>query len=261
MWNYAEVDGEGFATTQNPARFAALGTVRMVDGALLTVDLVAAGGAATLVTLPAVHHAPYAPGNRVLAIFQGDDPASGVIVGRIDMPDDAFTAADYLRTDGSAPLTSPWDVGADAHIALAELRARDAGGLRLSDAAGLPALIVADGGAVGIGAQTPQGILHLWDGVGGNLFATITGINATAQPLIAAGAESIAQIVRVDALVSNGTARTFLGFTLTVGGITTQNLSTGGDTWQFRLNLDGSLDLRRTAGSGTGTALVRAMWL
>lgn len=267
MWNYAAndrpareraiFDGQDHSA---PA-LAALGTVRGLDGANLVVEVVRYGGASALTTLPAVHHAVYAPGDRVLVLFQGADPASGVVAGRIDVLTDAVDGALYVRSDGSTPLSAAWDLGASGRIDGAEVRARSGAGLRLADDAGALGLFVADGGFVGVGMMSPQGALHLWDGVAGHLHATHTGIGVTARVLIAAGAGSVAELVRVEAIVSNGSARAFAVATLQHGGTTTQNATTGSDTWQFRLNANGSVDVRRTAGSGTATVIVRAMWL
>jgi len=258
MWNYAGLFSGRDATA--PA-YAALGTVRAVAGSLVMVEVVQAGGASALVEAPAVHLVAYTAGDRVLVLFQSADPASAVVAGRIDQLTDIVDGSQFLRADGATPLAADWDTGASGAICTHEVRARDGSGLQIGDATGLPALFVEEGGNVGIGTTAPQGRLHLWDGLGGQINRAHTGINATAQMIIPAGAGSVATLVRLDILLTNGTVRTYLGFTLTVGGTSTQNLNTGSDTWQFRLNGNGSVDVRRTAGTGTANAYVRAMWM
>lgn len=254
MWKLSE-----FESSDGAVLAAALGTVVAVEGAQITVEVIGTGGAAALVTAPAIHHAPYAETDRVLVIFRGRDPASAIVAGRVGFVEDAVDATALLRADGSIFLVDNWDVGGGIFIASDELRARSSSGLLLADALGVAGLFVADGGSVGIGTQTPEGLLHLWDGVAGHLFASFSAITSTAVDLLAAGA--VGQYVRLDVLVTNGTARAFLAFSLQTGGTTTQNLVTGSDTWQVRLNGNGSVDVRRTAGSGTATVVVRAMWV
>lgn len=114
---------------------------------------------------------------------------------------------------------------------------------------------------LGIGVTAAQGRLHIHDGEGGSLFVSKTGIGATAQTLIANGAGDVTSLVRLEAIVGNGVSRLFTAFTLEQGGVTTQNVTLGGDTYQFRLNADGSLDVRRTAGSNAGRVTVQALWV
>ena len=85
-----------------------------------------------------------------------------------------------------------------------------------------------------------------------------TGIDTTAIPILGAATR---QFLRVDALITNGTVRTFLAFSLQPGGTLTQNLATGAETFQYRLNGDGSFDVRRTAGALTGESIVRILSL
>jgi hypothetical protein len=256
MWNSAGLfDGEDAAA---PA-FAALGTVRAVAGTTVTVEVGQAGGASALVSAPAVHLVNYGAGDRVLLLFQSADPASAVVAGRIDRLADVVDGTQFLRADGATPLTADWDTGASGMIRTQEVRARDASGLQIGDESGLLGIFVDDGGNVGIGTTAPQGHLHLWDGIGGHLNLSRTAIGAAAQILLPAG--TVTALARLDAIVSNGSVRGYVGFSLVVGGTTSQNLVTGSDTWQFRLNANGSVDVRRTAGSGSATAYVRAMWM
>lgn len=254
MWKSLENEGAG-----GEGVGAVLGTVVAVDGAQVTVEVIGAGGAAAILQAPAIHHAPYQENDLVLVLFQGRNPTTGIVAGRVGVVGDAVDATALLRADGSLALSNHWDTGGGVHIALEELRARSASGLLLADMLGGAGVFVADGGSVGIGTLDPEGVLHLWDGVAGHIFTSQSGVTSTARVFVAAGA--VTQFARLDVLISNGTTRSFLAFNLQVGGTTTQGISTGSDTWQVRLNGDGSLDVRRTAGSGTATVVVRCMWI
>ncbi len=107
----------------------------------------------------------------------------------------------------------------------------------------------------------PQGVLHTFDGLGGRLITSKSAIGTTAQTLLADGAGDVTQLVHVDALVSTSSARTFATFTLDLAGTTTHAVALGSESFQFRLNAGGSLDVRRTAGTLAGAVVVQAMWL
>jgi len=144
-------------------------------------------------------------------------------------------------------------------LAIGEIDAPSASGLLLADDSGTPGLFVEDGGEVGIGHVSPMGALDVRDAIGGHIFSTRTAIDTTAQLLLEVGA--VTQYIRCDAIVSNGTTRGYLGFALQMGGTITQNVATSPDTYQIRLNVDGSVDVLRTAGSNLGTIVFRAMWI
>ena len=198
------------------APHAALGLVRGVAGAVVTVEILNAQGGGATVDAPAVHTVAYAAGDCVLVLLQSDDLDSAVVVGRIGNPEDA---------------------------------------------GGIPGIYVNEDGDVGIGTEAPQARLHTWDGTGGFLFGSRTAIGTTAQTIIPDGTGDVTRVVRIEAFASNGTATAYGAFTLTQGGTMSQNLLAGSDTYQVRLNADGSLDVRRTAGTNAGTLIVRAMWL
>jgi hypothetical protein len=195
----------------------ALGLVRSTAEALVTVEILNVQGGGLTVEAPAVHTVAYAPGDRVLLLFQSDDLDSAVVVGRIGNPDDA--------------------------------------------AGGVAGVHVDTQHNVGIGTETPQGRLHTWDGTGGFLVASRTAIGTTAQVIIPDDTGDVTKTVRIEALVTNGTATTYSNFTLAQGGSMAQNVIAGSETFQIRLSSNGSLDIRRTVGTNAGAALVRAMWL
>jgi len=95
--------------------------------------------------------------------------------------------------------------------------------------------------------------------LGGHTFVNRDGIVASLVELIPAG--RVTQYIRCDAIMTNGTTRGYLGFALNQGGVVTQNIATGGDTWQVELHASGRVTVARTAGTGTGTIVFRAMWI
>jgi hypothetical protein len=165
--------------------------------------------------------------------------------------DNTSGAADYV----GAEIASQNDGGIDD----GDLRFSTADGQALAER-----MVISSGGLVGIwgpgAAFAPQGVLHVHDGVGGFLCATRTAIGAAAQVLLPNGAGDVALLARVEALVSNGSQAAFAAFTLDAAA-PTYSVAVGADAYQFRRNADGSLDVRRTAGSSAGTALVRALWM
>lgn len=362
-----------------------LGIVRALALPEITVEVYTAqGGGSFVLTAPAVLHAAYAVGDRVLVLFQSLDPDSAVIAGRVGNEDDTFSAqgvlakllgvdgsgsgldADtldgqhesaLLRADGSRPLSADWDVGAGRTLRAQTVRARSSSGLALEDDAAAVGLFVEDGGHVGvghrapqcpldvklagdglmailladdgsdsagmafygftddyatsylanstvlyatagttalilaaansageirfttggfpgstlermrltaaglgIGTQSPQGRLHVWDGTGGHLCAGRTAVGSTAQLLVAAGTGGVSQMARVEALVNNGSQTVFQAFTLDAT-LPTLSVAVGSDSYQFRRNSDASLDVRRISGSNPATVVARLMWL
>jgi len=112
--------------------------------------------------------------------------------------------------------------------------------------------------AVG-GAHAPQGAFHAHDGVGGCLFTTKSAINTTAQVIIANGTGDVVRGVycQYTLYCSTGTVTQYTG--LVPGG----NLSIilGATTFSLRCNADGSLDIRRTAGTADGILSIQCIWV
>jgi len=78
----------------------------------------------------------------------------------------------YLLADGSRALTADWDIGDGRKILADQIRARDAAGLRLTDAAG-NGIFVADGGALGVGEPSPGTFVHITGDPGISAFGLI----------------------------------------------------------------------------------------
>jgi len=64
-------------------------------------------------------------------------------------------ANDYVKRDGSLPLTADWDIGNGIKILADHIRARDGDGLKLFDDGG-KGIFVKDGGQVAVGTLTPD---------------------------------------------------------------------------------------------------------
>ncbi len=207
----------GASAHPGEAPYAALGLVRGVAGGIVNVEILNVQGGGATVDAPAVHTVAYAPGDRVLVLYQSDDLDWAIVAGRVGNPSDAERGIEGITVNGV--------------------------------------------GDVGVGTEAPQGRLHVWTGNGGALICSRTAIGATAQTLIPSGAGTVSRSVRSEAIISSGTTATYSAATLTLGGSVTQNVTVGSDIYQVRLNSDGSLDIRRTSGSNTGNAIVRALWL
>lgn len=96
---------------------------------------------------------------------------------------------------------------------------------------------------------------------GGFMTLSIPAIEAVPIVIIPDSPSDVKHVMRGELVISNGTASTFLGFTLTQGGIVTQNMTAGSETIQVKLNANGSVEVVRTAGTLPVKASVRIMWL
>jgi hypothetical protein len=117
-------------------------------------------------------------------------------------------------------------------------------------------------GRLGHGVATPQLWEHSHDGTSGQARGTVTNASGTATVIIPNGAGDVTVALDFRSLINVG------GTTQVVaaggGGITPGNqvtvFSSGGNTWALRVNADGSVDFRRTAGSGTAIATLDLQW-
>lgn len=119
-------------------------------------------------------------------------------------------------------------------------------------------------GNVGIGTGSPQGRLHAYDGAskGSSIFTTKTAVAGTAVIIVANGTGDVTTILRASVITkpSTGTAQT--GSVQLLNNSSTNIFNDGGtDIVELRVNADGSLDVRRTAGSLTYTVVIDAIWL
>lgn len=111
----------------------------------------------------------------------------------------------------------------------------------------------------GFGVTSPQGKLHTSDGVGRTLISSKANITGTAQTIVPNGTGDVTKLLRYEIICSNGTNHTSAAGAVAISG--TVDVTCGSDTYQLRVNADGSVDIRRTAGSTNGTATYRLLWL
>lgn len=119
-------------------------------------------------------------------------------------------------------------------------------------------------GNVGIGTGSPQGRLHAYDGAskGSSIFTTKTVVAGIVVIIVANGTGDVTTILRASVITkpSTGTAQT--GSVQLLNNSSTNIFNDGGtDIVELRVNADGSLDVRRTAGSLTYTVVIDAIWL
>jgi hypothetical protein len=121
-------------------------------------------------------------------------------------------------------------------------------------------MLVDSAGQVGIGTSTPQGRLHVHDGIGGLLIVTKTGVNATPQTVIPNGTGDAGKTLWVDSLWYSAAGVSGGGNILLPGN--SQTIAVGGvDNYRTNLAADGSVTVDRSAGSNNGTVLLTLRWL
>lgn len=128
-------------------------------------------------------------------------------------------------------------------------------------AAAVAAMRIDSAGLVGIGTTAPQGIVHAHDGIGGMLFVSKSAVAATAVVLIPNGTGDVVIGARATCVVkpSTGTAQT--GTIEVLNGASSNIFNVGGtEILTLRVNADGSLDVRRTAGTLTYTVSIHVVW-
>lgn len=127
-------------------------------------------------------------------------------------------------------------------------------------------------GNVGIGTASPtrkltvsgsgNDVLLLSGGSGRSGFAEATNITGTAQVLIQNDAYDITQIVSGFIVIYDSTfGVTSSTFSLNHTFPTSLTLSISTTNYALRLNADGSLDIRRTAGASTASVAINAVWI
>lgn len=115
-------------------------------------------------------------------------------------------------------------------------------------------------GLFGFGVTAPKGLLHGFDGTGSFIHVSKTIINTTAQVIAPAG--SVNTMLTGMGVVSDGISSFAAmpgGAVLTPGGAVS-TIVCGSSTYVLRVNADGSIDVRRTVGTGGGTATFWLVW-
>lgn len=105
-----------------------------------------------------------------------------------------------------------------------------------------------------------SGQLHFHDGTGGFIQRTLTGINSTTdQVLIPNAAGDVTRALVLNYVATDGSSGT-AGTTSMLPG-DTRDVTVGTLTVRFTLNANGSLLVKRQAGTGSATVNVQAIWI
>lgn len=123
-------------------------------------------------------------------------------------------------------------------------------------------MIMDSSGQFGIGLTAPQGKFHGHDGTGGFGFFSKTAINGSAQTIIPDAAGDVTKRGYILYMVTtSGGASQSGALPLNVGSdAEIYNDGTNTDILKFRINANGSVDVRRTAGALTYSASVWFVW-
>jgi hypothetical protein len=111
----------------------------------------------------------------------------------------------------------------------------------------------------GVGELTLEGHLKETEGGGYKTFAVKTGIDGTAQTIVANGSGDVTQVLMAWGIVSDGTNRHSYDGTPLLPG-TESSRVVGTSTYALRVNADGSIDVRRTAGASAGKVALLLIW-
>lgn len=99
-----------------------------------------------------------------------------------------------------------------------------------------------------------------YDGTGGTIFKTVTGINSTTQrTIIPDGTGDVTKQITGMVVISDGTNHSGGTFSLVIGA--SQDYAVGTLTLRFTVNANGSFTVHRQSGTGSGQVAVQAVWL
>lgn len=113
-----------------------------------------------------------------------------------------------------------------------------------------------------LGVSAAQGRIHGHDGTGGFIFASKTAIDGTAQVIVPNGTGDVTKRLYATYAGGSSVGTTFSGSAGFVpsSDIDIYNDGIGTNILKLRVNADGSVDVRRTAGTSTYTASFWLVW-
>lgn len=144
------------------------------------------------------------------------------------------------------------------------ISARAGGAIRISADVGFAAsegINLMETGELGIGVTAPQGFVHAYDGVGGQMFVTKTGIAGVAVVLHTNTTGDVGKVARLDGVAYDSTGAAHGIFVTAANGVDQDAINDGTNIVKFRVNADGSCDVRRTGGTRTYSIACTLTWL
>ena len=115
-------------------------------------------------------------------------------------------------------------------------------------------------GNIGVGGMTaPLGKFQVYDGTGGLLFVSKTGISNVAQTIIANATGDVTGGLAGFFIVNDGSGAVANVLTMLPGD--TLDTVVGGYTLRLALNVNGALTAVRQAGSGTASLVMLVVWM
>jgi hypothetical protein len=123
---------------------------------------------------------------------------------------------------------------------------------------------IAGDGKVGIGTSAPKTILHVYDGIGGKIFGTLTALAGTAATILPNGAGDVTSHVIVIALVKDSSGNTAWSnqSLIAVNANTTIHTVYSSHGITFTVGSDGAFSISRVAGSTrTYNVVFELLWL
>lgn len=142
-----------------------------------------------------------------------------------------------------------------------QIRGIDGGGLRFTNYNGvIEKMRIDNDGNVGIGVQSPQGLLHGYDSISGFLHWEYDGLDGTSRTIIPNGAGDVLYELFGMYVLRDSSGNTASGtFTVSNGGST--GLVVGGNTVTVAVAGAGTTTVSRTAGADTIKVTFWILWL
>jgi len=171
----------------------------------------------------------------------------------VQVSGDLFPAFKMERISGSSFTDREWAFGVAS-----------AGDYFIQDATtGANRFIVDLNGLISIGpGHTPEGSLHGYTSINdvGWMWTSASGVNATPTVLKVNGTRDVVRIMSYETIAWDGGVSEFHTGNLTPA-TEVEIFNDATDIFKLRVNADGSVDVRRTAGASTLTVGLKIMWI